>query len=1344
MNELIEQAGRQEGRGAGGRGRLLVVLGMHRSGTSALAGTFSQLGFNLGDELIPATADANPKGYFEHAQVVQVHDHLLAALGMDWQDPRPLPEGWRAHPVAREAAARLRTLIGELVADGATAVLKDPRMCRFLPLWLELLDDLGVETHFAFIARHPVEVAASLRRRDDMSEYRAGMLTLAHQLEAEEATRGRSRVFLTYEALVADWRTQLQHCYRAFGLGPVPLSGPAADKVDGFLDAGLRHHRAGTVHALDPRAVELYEVVASAGADEARLVPAFAAVRASFEADRRAYVASMDAVHSALRLEQRRQAEGGQGLAGSWGAVPVDEHLQLRPVLYVRAADGEYSQGATFKGEVSPPRHGRYEARFQVRAGLPLARLRFDPDERPGVYAVHGLAVDGRPVEDFIARVLAFNGQRAQLHGDFQWASAGDDPWIEFDLAGLEPSGGGPVEVVVRFSRVTAHAQTGEALSRTAAVLDQSLLAHASHLDRQIAALGGRVDSQLAALVARGESLQSALELKTRHLANLLAEASAQAGSNQTAMEARTQHLVNLLDSQARTLAAQGVMLQSMLATLDELKARSDRPLLHRVRGWWQRSFRGGARGADALAWSGQLAPLANLEAAGDGWRATSADPQLSLWPAGAGAVLRAGWYRLRLQAVVRDGLLLNPCLYPDLGGGISEGERIALPEFDQGGWLDTYFYLPADARALRLDPSCQALEFSLRADLRPVGRARALAGMARSVWQAQGRESGGRGRLLASAVRNLLAGGPRRLRKHIHERYVAQHRRLGSEYAVWLQLHEPRLDAAERAARVAALADGPRFSVVMPVYQAPLPWLRRAIESVQAQSYPHWELCISDDASPSPAVREVLAEYARADARIKVHYRERNGHISESSNSAIELASGDFMALLDHDDELHPDALLYMAEAIAANSGVQLLYSDEDKIDENGVRFDPYFKSDFNYELLLGQNCISHLGVYALPLVREVGGFRKGMEGSQDWDLALRCVERLRPEQIHHVPRVLYHWRAILGSTALGVDQKNYAILAGQRAVQEHLERTGQAARVEVSPYSMLSLRRELPAPAPMVSLIIPTRDRVDLLRMCIDSILQRSTYPDYEILVVDNGSVEVQTLEYFASLADEPRVRVLPYPGEFNYSAINNHAARQARGQVLGLVNNDIEVITPGWMEEMVAHAMRPEVGAVGAMLYYPDDTIQHAGVLIGVGGVAAHIGSRMVRGAHGYFGRLTLVQRLSAVTAACLLVRREVFEEVGGLDEGLKVAFNDVDFCLRLDQRGYRNIWTPHAELYHHESASRGLEDNPVKLARFHSEVEFMQRRWGRALTRDPAYNPNLSLRVPFALGEPGQAR
>lgn len=563
------------------------------------------------------------------------------------------------------------------------------------------------------------------------------------------------------------------------------------------------------------------------------------------------------------------------------------------------------------------------------------------------------------------------------------------------------------------------------------------------------------------------------------------------------------------------------------------------------------------------------------------------------------------------------------------------------------------------------------------------------------------------------------------RLRQHIHQHDAYQH---------WIETNEvPSSDYARLARKIPSWTNRPMISVVMPTYNSPLNFLKEAIESVQAQVYPYWELCIADDASTDIQVRRYLQEVSAKDRRITVCFREKNGHISASSNTALAAAQGEWVALLDHDDRLHPLALYFVVEALQRTPEATIVFSDEDKIDAQGFRYDPYFKGNYNRELMWAQNMISHLGCYRRQTLLDIGGFRQGFEGSQDYDLALRVIERSQTHQIVHVPRVLYHWRAIAGSTALASDQKPYAELASRKALAEHLPRIGIAASVLPAPEipNMNRVRPALPEPLPLVSIVIPTRDRIELLSKCIDSLRSLTTYPHVEIMVVDNGSSEKESLEYFEQLR-QTGVVVVRDDGPFNYSAINNRAAQLARGEFLCLMNNDIEITTPDWLEEMLSFAALPDVGAVGTRLWYPNDQgLQHGGVLIGLGGVAGHAHMGLPRGQTGYFGRVALHHRLLAVTAACLLIRKSHFMSVNGLDEQLAVAFNDVDFCLRLHQVGLACVFTPYAEMIHHESATRGHDLAPTQLERFMSEEKFMRARWKDVLGHDPFFSPNLSL-------------
>ncbi|MEN1957596.1 glycosyltransferase family 2 protein [Luteimonas changyuni] len=720
----------------------------------------------------------------------------------------------------------------------------------------------------------------------------------------------------------------------------------------------------------------------------------------------------------------------------------------------------------------------------------------------------------------------------------------------------------------------------------------------------------------------------------------------------------------------------------------------------------------------------------------GDGrWEAVGNDPSFRCLLPEDG--LEAGWYEVDVVMERLQGPDMWSYFYPDYGDPELERHKVYVPLRDAGnGRMRALVLFTNDVRRLRFDPAVAVCRFRLQAlRLRRTGRREAAAWMLRELLRAPV-GIGERFRWFAGLGAQFLSGGPAAFAGRLYSLYARAPEgsaRVG--YQTWLELYDACTPDVLAAARdqAAALPVQPLFSIIVPVYNTSEHWLRKCIDSVRAQAYGRWELCLADDASPSPHVRKLLDAFAAGDSRIKVVHRPENGHISAASNSAIEIATGDWLVLLDHDDELHPLALSELAAAINRFPEWKLVFSDEDKMDAHGRRYDPYMKSDWNYDLFLSHNCISHLGAYEADLVRGVGGFRTGIEGSQDWDLALRCIENVRPDQIGHIPKVLYHWRAIEGSTALAPQEKDYAHHAGLRAIAEHLERVGSTGRVEDIPGQRgnYRVRYAVPDPAPLVSIIIPTRDGVELLRACIDSVIARTTYASYEIIIVDNQSSAKSTLDYFATLADEPRVRIIKYDQPFNYSKINNCAAVEARGSVLCLMNNDITVISPDWLDEMVGHACRPGVGAVGAMLYYPNDTIQHAGVIVGAHGVAAHAYSGFARGHPGHMSRARLTQELSAVTAACLVVTSAAYEHVGGLDPQLDVAFNDVDFCLRLREAGYRNIWTPFAELYHHESATRGYETSPEKMSRFNGEVVYMRDRWGEALQYDPAYNNNLSV-------------
>lgn len=555
-------------------------------------------------------------------------------------------------------------------------------------------------------------------------------------------------------------------------------------------------------------------------------------------------------------------------------------------------------------------------------------------------------------------------------------------------------------------------------------------------------------------------------------------------------------------------------------------------------------------------------------------------------------------------------------------------------------------------------------------------------------------------------------------------------------DYGEWCETYD-RLTAQDRmliAESIERLVERPLISVVMPVYDPEPRFLRRALDTVIDQLYPDWELCIAEDCSPNPEIRQILQAYADRDPRIKLIFRTENGHISRASNSALELVRGSFVALMDHDDELPAHALYMVAYELNRFPETDILYSDEDKIDANGRRHDPHFKTDWNRELFYSQNMVAHLGVYRTSLVREVGGFRVGFEGSQDYDLTLRILRRTSAERIRHIPHVLYHWRIFEGVRTFSSNNPDRSVATAQRAMLDYfneVEPTSLVMPIEAFP-SWWRIKRPVPEIAPSVTIVIPTRDRIELLRNCVDGVLGRTDYPNLDIVIVDNGSVEPESLDYLAGIATDPRVTMLRDTGPFNYSRLNNAAVALARGDYVCFLNNDIETIAPDWLSELVAQAVRPGVGAVGTRLLYASGRIQHAGVTIGVYGVAAHGHRHFPGDSIGYFGHPQLVREVSAVTAAALLMPKALFQSLGGFDErNLAVSYNDVDLCLRLREAGYTIVYTPFAALYHLESASRGADVTQEKKALQRIERGYMRTRWGKMLDYDPYYNPNLSL-------------
>jgi len=520
------------------------------------------------------------------------------------------------------------------------------------------------------------------------------------------------------------------------------------------------------------------------------------------------------------------------------------------------------------------------------------------------------------------------------------------------------------------------------------------------------------------------------------------------------------------------------------------------------------------------------------------------------------------------------------------------------------------------------------------------------------------------------------------------------------------------------------------KISVIVPLYNTPEDFLREMIGSVKAQTYANWELCMADGSDKEHSyVGKICKTLAKKDKRIKYKELDKNGGISYNSNQAIEIATGDYIGLLDHDDLLHPSLLFEVMQAIESHKA-DVIYTDEMTFEgnpSNAVTL--HFKPDFALDNLRANNYICHFSCFSKKLLDEVGWFRTECDGSQDYDIILRLTEKAK--SIVHIPKLLYFWRSHAGSVARDISVKSYCIDAAKLAINNHLERCGLSGKVVDAPCLTSIYRIDYTLDArPMVSIIIPNKDSKQYLESCIDSICNASTYDNWEILIIENNSELSETFEYYREIEQDERISVITWHRDFNYSAINNYATDYAKGEYLLFLNNDTEVISPKWMEEMLMYAQRQDVGAVGAKLYFPNDTIQHAGVVVGLGGAAGHVFYTVDRRNIGYMGRLHYAQNYSAVTAACMMVSKALFEEVHGFDEEFAVAYNDVDFCLKLRQKGQLNVFTPFAELYHKESLSRGSDQTESNIRRWKRESEMFMSKWQNLIdSGDPYFNPNL---------------
>jgi O-antigen biosynthesis protein len=1254
-----------------------VVLGVHRGGTSAIARALVTLGISLGNNLMPGVPENNERGFWEDLDLVSLNEEVLLCLNETWHSIRFFDEELIRDPRIEALVSKGASLLGSKVDADAAFGFKDPRSSRLLFFWKRVFEAAELAPRYVVAVRNPLSVADSLAKRDQFSPEKAYLIWLLHMLSAVHETHGSPRVAVDYDLLLKSPTDQLARIQRAFQL-PDSSSDAVERYVGDFLSDGLRHS------TYDERDLQ----------NDPR-VPAL--VRRLYAIlHRLAYDEASPKGNKVLREAKKLLSEANE-LAPM---LSLAERAIREVDAFARVVDNRDRELREYQKVVDNREAHIQELSAQLAArDQRLSQSKHVLAARDTEVAEYKKVVANR--EDHIRDLgVRLTEQEQRLAQQDRTVAARDTEIAEYQkiVANRE-------EHIQHLGvRLAEQEQRLAQQDRTVAARDTEIAEYqkiVANREEHIQHLGVRLAEQ--------EQRLSERTAETELLGEEVATITAALNSERDAVT-RLQARLDALGKQKHAVALR----------LAHIENSSFWRYSAHVRAAW-RVLETRILGRD---FAFHLVPNDHLRFIGEDhdWRATGQDPHFLMIP--ADGRFPSGWVLITssLRRHSESGTLK---LYYDAGSGMSEETAIAL-SVDASGVVEELVQLPRTIKHLRWDPMEWTGELSQDAiSISRVGPVSRWVHHVSRVWQLFREHDVNKRRELGISWKSLLFQPQR-----TYEATSA----LRTGYETWCKttgLTDSDRDAIR--CQIQTLERRPLISILMPVYNTPAHLLRMAIESVLSQLYDTWELCIADDASSEMHVRQILEEYQQRDTRIKVHFRASNGHISAASNSALDLASGDFLALLDHDDTLAEEALYLVVVDLATNPDTDVLYSDEDKIDESDRRHLPVFKCDWNPDLLLSQNYVSHLGVYRTSLVKQIGGFREGYEGSQDYDLLLRCLAERRDLRVRHIPAVLYHWRATSGSTAQSGDHKDYATESGIRALEDHLHTVGiKGASVEAGRFpTTYRIRYPIPSPSPTVSLIIPTRNKHDILRACIDSILQKTTYSNYEIVVVDNGTDEPESLQYLNELRDQS-VRVLSFDAPFNYPAINNYAVEQVSGEIVGLINNDIEVITPGWLEEMVSHAVRPEIGAVGAKLYYSNDTLQHGGVIVGLGGVAGHSHKHFPREAPGYGRRLFLTQNVSAVTAACLLVRRQAYIDVGGMDaDNLAVAFNDVDFCLKLVERGLRNVWTPYAELYHHESVSRGLEDSPEKMARFQAEMAYMMRRWGDRLRHDPFYSPMLSL-------------
>ncbi len=1377
------------------RRKCILVLGMHRSGTSALTRLLNLLGIALPQTIMGAGV-GNDAGHWEPQKLVNLNNKLLEEVRDTWDAwgnvdlKRLTPD--RSYFYKSELAREIMTEYG----DAPIFVIKDPRICRISSIYFEVLAEMEIDVCVILPFRNPIDVGASLFKRDGVAPTLTHLYWMRHVLDAEKASRHLPRFFIRYDDLLSNWTTAFEGLNEHLGLKLSRPSKSTQKEIESFLDPNLRNFSSTKIEKNDSdltykwirQAYSNLEQLAD-DADAEKPLASFDRLGREFDqsttlfnqhfidlkytlAESYSSNAELHETNQILlenntvthaELERTRNDLSTRMAELAALSIQYQSETELRTNLQNELVEKTAELEAKSNAQIS----------LQVELQEKIASQTAELEDKNNTIDVlknklnRAIESHSNEIKRQSAEYEEAMGNLRQLRHELRQKSVELNALNESlaTQANQTKEQEAQLEQQIYESQNTINQLTNE-LNAHANILKQSsvhidnltqmrdhALQRATHAEQDIEKFKSSTSWKVT------KPLRSAKKIRSKFTEENTKKAISQSGLFDANWYESTYPDVKSIrvDSITHYIRFGAHEMRNPSPDFDtawyvsqnaDVAENQINPLLHYIKyghsegrspsppktqftldDAQRKLFQSHAKTPLKVVAINQLEPSENTILDGR-WNSTGSDPHF-VFSINDGP-LKSGTYLLSVENGAGSALTVNASVYPDYGKGISEETSIPLTFIPTAtGWCACVKF-PEPVTALRFDPSQQKGEINLgHLKFERISEQKYNWILSSSLIKNRIKSPGDVLRTVQKVGRSIKTGGINQIWRDMA--ITTSRQNSSTSYTSWVSQYDT-LSASDIKSiqhRIDTYETHPVISIVVPVYNPPPALLIEAIESVIGQLYPHWELCLANDKSTDENIERILNEYAAKDSRIKVIHREQNGHISNATNSALELVTSEWVALLDHDDLLTPHALFHMVEAMRNHPDARLFYSDEDKINLDGNRDDPHFKSDFNIDLFYAYNMISHFGMYHKSIIDKIGGFRVGYEGAQDYDLALRYIENIELSQIVHIPHILYHWRVMPGSTAQGSDEKPYAMVAGEKALADHLARKNINAEASSTPIGYKVTYR-LPQEQPLVSLIIPTRNAHGLVKQAVDSIFELTTYKNYEIILVDNGSDDPVSLAYFKTLGEDPRVTVIRDDSPFNYSALNNNAVAKCKGEVIALVNNDISVISPGWLDEMVSLALQPGVGAVGAMLYYPNDTIQHAGVVIGIGGVAGHLHIGFERGAYGYFSRAAQRQTLTAVTAACLVVTRENFERVNGLNENdLTVAFNDVDFCLKLHTSGLRNIWTPYAELYHHESATRGTEDSPEKKARFEKEALYMMAQWHDIIAHDPAYSPNLTL-------------